>query len=218
MNWDKVKGVLFDLDGTLIDSLGVWQEVDIAYLKKRGIDSFPEGMFLHLSHMGFEGSCKYIIDYFGLDTTVGEMGDEILSMVRYEYANNLKLRPGAKEFISQLRGKGIRTAIVTANLKSLCESVLDANKVLDQMDFVVSVNEVTKDKSGPEVYLHGAKRLGLTPSEIVVFEDILTGIRSAKKAGFITIGVYDKNSEKDMAEIKAESHLYVEDFRELLEK
>lgn len=211
----EFKGAIFDLDGTLIDSMGVWETIDIKFLEKRYI-SLPKDYIEKINSMSFEEVAKYTIKRFNLNESVESLIKEWNDMAVYEYSNNIKLKPKVKEYLIKLKENNIKIGLATSSPKELYEPVLKNNKIYDYFDTFTSIEDVQKDKNYPDIYLYTAKKLGLKPNECIGFEDILISVNTLKKAGFMVVGVYDKYSHKDIDKIKAICDNFIYSFEELL--
>jgi len=210
-----IKGAIFDMDGTLIDSMGIWEDIDIEFLAKRGID-MPKDLGDKIKHMSFHEAALYFKERFGLDEEVDEIMEEWDEMAYHYYANSIKLKPGVQEYLKTLKRKDIKIGLATSSSRKHTEVVLKRNKIFNYFDVISTVNEIKKDKSFPDIYIKTSEKLGLMPSECVVFEDIYVAVRSAKKAGMKVVGVYDKYSRHQMDDIKKKADLYIMNFYELM--
>lgn len=211
----EFKGAIFDLDGTIIDSMNVWEEIDRKFLEKRNIQ-IPKDYIEKINSMSFEEVAKYTIKRFKLNESVDSLIKEWNDMAIYEYSNNIKLKPNVKKYLKKLKEKNIKIGLATSSPKQLYEVVLKNNKIYDYFDTFTSVDDVKRDKNYPDIYLYTAKKLGLNPNECVVFEDILIAINTLKEANFKAIGVYDKSSHKDLDKVKEKCDKFIYDFEELL--
>ena len=196
----EFKGAIFDLDGTIIDSMDVWETIDIKFLEKRNI-TMPNDYIEKINSMSFEEVAKYTIERFNLNESVDSLIKEWNDMAIYEYSNNIKLKPNVKEYLVKLKKHDIKIGLATSSPKELYEPVLKNNKVYDYFDTFTSVDDVKRDKNYPDIYLYTAKKLGLYPNECIIFEDILIAINTAKESNFKAIGVYDKSSYNDLDKI-----------------
>ena len=191
------KGAIFDLDGTLLDSMGVWDQVDIDFLSKRGID-VPDDYMTKVAAMQFRQIAEYTIARFSLTDTPEELMDEWDHMARVMYATVVEAKPYAREYLAQLKESGAKLAVATSLPPMLREPAMKHVGIFDYFDEVVSVDDagdVGKDQ--PDVYLLAASRLGVEPEECTVFEDLLIGMRSAKSVGMKVWAMHDDSSDAD---------------------
>lgn len=212
----SIKGIIFDLDGTLLDSMPMWHGVDGRFLERYGIIP-PEGFSDRIRALSFRESSELFVSEFGLPCTPEEVMDGIFSMVKDEYRLTLPLKSGAKEFLSVLDERNMPYCIATATCREWAESCLERLKLKDRIKFMLTCDEVGKSKDSPMIFLLSAERLSLKPEEIIVVEDSFHGIQSAKSSGFYTIGIYDSTSEKESKMIRNTADCFVHDFYELAE-
>ncbi len=215
MDIKNFKGAIFDLDGTLLDSMEIWLDVDLAFFKKRGIE-MPSDYQDAISDMHFKTMAIYTKERFNLEDDIHDIMDEWCELCFEEYEKKVMLKSGVFEYLSSLKKRGIKIAFATANTTELSEVCLKNNDIFHLFDAHAYLHETNSDKCEPDVYLLACERLGLAPQDCIVFEDILPGIKGALKGGFTVCGVYDKFSEKDMAEIQNSAHYYIKSFEELL--
>lgn len=209
------KGAIFDLDGTIIDSMNVWENIDIKFLAKRNIN-MPEDYMEKINNMSFENAAKYTIERFNLEEKEADIIREWNEMAIYEYSHNIKLKPNVKVYLEQLKSNNIKIALATASPKELYKPVLKNNKIYDYFYAFTTLEEVNKDKSYPDIYLLTSKKLGINPQDCIGFEDILIGIKTMKKIKIQTVGVYDKYSSNEVEIMKKISDKFIYDFKELL--
>ncbi|KAB8295540.1 beta-phosphoglucomutase [Bifidobacterium avesanii] len=208
------KAAIFDLDGTLLDSMGVWDQIDIDSLAKRGID-VPDDYVLKVGSMQFRQIAEYTIARFDLTDTPEQLMAEWDDMAREAYGTMVEAKPHAREYLEHLKATGAKLAVATSLPPSLREPAMKHVGIFDLFDAIVSVddaNDVGKDR--PDVYLLAASRLGMRPEDCTVFEDILVGIRSAKSAGMGVWAMHDDSSDRDWAEICDEADGVLFDFAE----
>jgi HAD superfamily hydrolase (TIGR01509 family) len=212
----NISAAIFDMDGTLIDSMWVWDTIDIKYLKKRGF-SVPDKLRDDIIHLSFEETALYFKNRFNLSDSIEEIVNEWNDLAYIEYASNVNLKPYAKEYLSKLKAKGIKLAIATSNCTMLLETVLKRHGIYDLFDVITTTDEVDRGKDFPDVYLLSAKKLSVSPSECVVFEDILPAVMGAKAAGMKVVGVHDSYSEYQKKDIMNNADIYINGYREISE-
>lgn len=185
------KAAIFDLDGTLLDSMGVWDQVDIDFLNKRGIEVPPDYM-TKVSAMQFRQIAEYTIARFGLTDTPEELMQEWDDMASVAYSTTVEAKPGALDYLRDLKDSGVKLGVATSLPPRLREPALRHVGMFDLFNDIVSVddaNDVGKDQ--PDVYLLAAKRLGAAPADCTVFEDLLVGMKSAKSVGMKVWAMHD---------------------------
>ena len=160
--------LIFDMDGTLIDSNGVWREVDIAFLKKRGFP-YTKEYYQGVAHTIFPKAAVFTKAYCNLQESTEEIMAEWTEMAREEYAQRIGLLPGAKETLLRLKQQGLKLGVATASQEAMFRPCLARNGILDWFDAICSVDEVGKGKNSPDVFLRTAEKLGVAPEECVVF-------------------------------------------------
>ena len=214
----KYKAVIFDLDGTLIDSMGIWLQVDKEYLEKRNIP-VPDDLFEDVPEgNSFNEICLYFKDKFQLPDSIEEIGNEWIEMVAEHYKTNIKLNDGAEELIKYLYDQNVKIAIGTSNTKYLAETVLEANDVLQYFDSIVAGCEEIKGKPFPDIFLKAAEELGIDPKNCLVIEDTIYGVRAAHNGGMDAFAIFDDNDTHDIEKLKSEADFYAENCWEILEE
>ena len=215
MDIKNFKGAIFDLDGTLFDSMGIWKDVDLAFFERRNI-VMPDDYQECIKDMHFKTMAIYTKERFNLPDDINDIMDEWCGLCFDEYENKISLKDGVSEYHHKLKDCGIKLAFATANTTELSEVCLKSNKIFDVFDTGAYLHETQSDKCEPDVYLLACERLGLSPADCIVFEDILPGVEGAKKGGFTVCGVYDEFSEKDKDEICKIADYYIKSFKEFL--
>lgn len=205
------EAAIFDLDGTLLDSLGVWERIDRDFLGRRGL-TLPQDYARAIVAMHLHEAAEYTVRRFSLNEDPNDVVDEWLQMARDAYAHNVPLKSGAASYLARLRDSGVRLAVATALAKELAEAALRRHGLLHEFEAVVYTSEVGQGKSSPAVFLRAAERLQLPPASCVVFEDTLVGLRSAKAAGMAVFGVADPGAAAEREEIQAIVNGYIENF------
>ena len=212
---ESFKGAIFDLDGTLLESLGVWKEIDHIFLARRGY-AVPDDYVEAVMSMGFQQCAEYTIERFRLPNTPEEVIQEWKELAQEAYAQRVPLKPYAAEYLRFLAGKGVKLGVATALLPALYEPCLKRNGIYSLFSAFTSLKEVSRGKGFPDIYLLTAERLNLLPSQCIVFEDIYDGILGANAGGFYTCAVYDQYSEHHAAEIQKACGRYIQSFQALL--
>ena len=209
------KAVLFDLDGTLMDSMWVWEDIDIEYLGRFG-HAPTKDMQRAIEGMSFTETAQYFKQRYGIPDTVEEIKAEWNRMAYQVYAERVKLKPGAYGFLRKLREQGCRTGIASSNSRELIRACLEANGVADCFDSITISCEVAKGKPAPDIYLRAAETLQATPAECLVFEDIPMGILAAKNAGMDVCAVEDDFSVDQREKIRSLADYYIRSYEEVL--
>lgn len=209
------KCAIFDLDGTLLDSTDVWHQVDEEFFAERGL-VLPDDYAKIISPMGFKGAADYTIEKFGLKETPLQVMTQWHEMAQKKFAEQVALKPYAKEYLGFLKNNGVRLCIATASHEDLFVPSLENNGILHLFDSMTTVSEVKRVKGFPDIYLRAAEKNGFPVEDCAVFEDIYECIRRAKSGGFYTVGVYDEKSKDDEEKIRALSDEYVYSFSELM--
>ncbi len=214
----KYKAVIFDLDGTLIDSMGIWLKVDIEYLEKRNIPA-PGDLFEDVPEgNSYQEICCYFKEKFDLPDSIEEIGKEWQDMVEQHYKTDIGLKPGARELIEYLQTQNVKMAIGTSNNKHLAETVLKANCVLSYFSTIVAGCEEIKGKPFPDIFLKGAEQMQTDPAECLVVEDTLLGVIAAHKGGMDAFAIFDDNETHEVEKLQEEAEFYAENFDQILAK
>lgn len=207
---------LFDLDGTLLDSNGIWREIDIAFLAKRGIpwtEEYNQGVI----HAIFPTAAQFTKDFCHLPESPEEIMAEWLDMAREGYTHTLTPKEGALDYLAQCRRHGERMALFTSAEPSLCRAALDNRGFGQYLSQVIFAQDLGMEKRSPLAFQEAARRLGVTPEEITFFDDSPVSCRGAKAAGYTVIGVYDPFFAAYEGEMRNFCDGYLHSFRELLE-
>ncbi|MBQ3110881.1 MAG: HAD family phosphatase [Clostridia bacterium] len=208
------KGVIFDMDGTILDSIRVWDKIDVDYLNARGI-AVPEDYARTISTMTGVECAKYSIKRFNLTDSVEALIKEWDERALFEYANNLELKAGAKAYIERLKERGIKIALATSSSKTLYEAALRHTGVYHLFDAFVSTDETGISKRDPHVYVYAAEKLGLNITDCVIFEDVPTAVKTAKTTGAKVVCMHDERWDAFKAEMETVADKYIYSFDEL---
>lgn len=215
MDIKNFKGAIFDLDGTLLDSMHIWHDVDEEFFRRRGLKVTPEYIEI-IKNMHLKAAAVYTKEKYNIKESIDEIVDEWLDLCAQGYLNNVDLKPSVYEYLKMLYDNGVKMAFATASEKQVCEGVLKKHKIFDFFSDFAYVSEINIGKTEPDIYLLAAERIGLKAEDCIVFEDIIEGIRGAKKGNFAVCGVFDKSSAKDEDEIRKTADYYIKSFEELL--
>ena len=167
---ENAKAAIFDLDGTLVDSMWLWDKIDTTYLNSLGIDK-PSDLKKEITHLSFDKTAEYFKKRFNIPNSIESILKTWYNMSYNEYTNNIKLKPGAKEFLEYLSNKGVKIGLATSNSIILVETCLKSNNIFNLFDKITLTSEVSRDKSFPDVYLLAAEKLNVSPKDCIVFED-----------------------------------------------
>ena len=209
------KGAIFDLDGTLLDSMGVWRRIDEDFLGKRGI-RVPDDYLKAITAKNFQDAADYTIERFGLKESADAIMAEWFDMAIDAYTDDVALKPFVKEYMQMLRENDVKIAAATSSDARLFEPCLKHHGIYEWFDAFSVTAEVKRGKGYPDVYENAAEKLGLKAADCVVYEDILKGVEGAKLGGFYVIGVEDVHSSYEKEEIQKEADRYITTFEELM--
>jgi len=211
----KIRAMVFDLDGTLLDSLGMWSELVSRFLREFGIDP-PEGIDEEVKPMTVEEACAYIVARFSLPITAEEAVRTVSERAAKAYLEELPLKPDAKRFLQTASEKGIPCALATVTYPALLPAALKRLGIADCFQAVLTADDFPEGKTEPEMYLEAARRLGAAPAETLVFEDALYAAKTAKAAGFPVVGIRDVTAEPEWAELEQICDRTADSWAELL--
>ncbi len=206
------EAAIFDLDGTLLNSMDIWEQIDISFLKKRNLP-VPENYVAEICARSFEEAAQYTIDLFGLTEKTENIVKEWNNMAVYEYAHNVRLRPYALDYLLRLKAAGIKLAVATGLPEKLYLPCLKNNSILEIFDALCSTDEVLRGKEHSDIFEMAAYKTGTQPERCIIFDDVLPAIKSAKRAGMLVCGVYDRYSECRRIEIESLADCYLRDWR-----
>ena len=210
---EKVKAVIFDMDGTLIDSMGVWGKIDREFLTKRQIP-VPKDIQKSIEGMSFRETAAYFKERFVLAESLEEIMNEWVSMCTIYYENDVLLKPGALKLVKYLHEHGYKIGLGTSSRRELINIVLGRYGLLEYFDTIRTSCEVGRGKPFPDIFLKVADDLGVDPAECLVFEDTLAGVTAGKRAGMRVVAVYDEHSVPVREEIVSTADGYIQDFNE----
>lgn len=215
INKTEIKGIIFDLDGTLIDSMQIWYDIDRRFLLENGVENPPREISDMVKRMTVEQAADFFIEQFSLKCKQEYVIKRIEELVRIEYEEKIPLKPYAMELLDNLDNKGIPYGIATATYSSLARAVLERHGIYDRIKFLLTDAEYPRGKKFPDIFMGAAELLGTKPGETIVVEDSLHSVITAKNAGFITAAVYDEASAEDRTELEKKSDYYFTSLKEM---
>ena len=210
------KAVLFDLDGTLVDSMWMWHQIDVEYLGRFGI-SCPPDLQRNIEGMSFSETAVYFKETFCLPDSLYEIKQAWIDMSVEKYRSQVPLKKGAGRVLEFLKRSGILAGIATSNGRDMVDVVLDALDIRSYFQVVTTACEVAAGKPAPDIYLKVAKSLGVLPEECIVFEDVPAGILAGKAAGMTVCAVEDDHSANVRQRKRELADYYLEDYDRLLQ-
>ena len=193
---------IFDMDGTLVDSMGFWNRLADEYLARRGLPPLTPELQEESIALTMDGTARMFIRTYRLSSTPAEIAGEINSLMEEHYRTDVPLKPGAAALLERMRAAGFKLCIASSTAPELLDICLRRLGVRDFFEFLLSCEEVGEGKNKPDVYFEAARRLGGTPENTLIFEDILVAARTAKQAGFPLGVIYDVNSDGDQEYLK----------------
>lgn len=209
------RAVIFDLDGTLVDSMWMWKAIDIEYLGRFGL-SCPPDLQKAIEGMSFSETAIYFKERFSIPDSTDEIKAEWTRMSIDKYRTQVPLKKGAGEFLQSLKERQIPMGIATSNGRHIVDAVLTALKIDGFFSNITTGCEVAMGKPAPDIYLKVAKELGASPETCLVFEDVPAGIQAGKAAGMTVVAVEDPFSRKMRWEKEELADYFISDFLELL--
>ena len=206
------KAAIFDLDGTLLDSMGVWKEIDQRFFARRNIP-MPDDYASVVASMQTGAIARYTINRFHLDERPEDLVEEWNEDALLLYATAVQPKPHALDYLRALRASGAALAVATSLPPRLRQAALKHAGMIDCFDQVCSVDDAESiGKEEPEIYLLASRMLGVPPDQCTVFEDLLVAVDSAKRAGMKVWAMYDQSSAKDWDAIRSEADGAITDF------
>ena len=210
-----IDAVIFDLDGTLVDSMWMWKSIDIEYLARFGIE-LPEDLQKSIEGMSFSETAVYFKQRFELDESLEQIKSDWNQMAWEKYRDEVPLKEGVPEFLQYLKDHQIPAGIATSNSRELVDLVIATHNIKEYFTSIRTSCEVAKGKPSPDIYLLVAKDLNAEPSRCLVFEDVLQGVMAGKNANMKVCAVYDDFSKKDEKEKIRLADYYVHSIMEVL--
>ena len=209
-----IKAVIFDMDGTLVDSMWVWKDIDKLFLSKRNL-TMPNDLQKQIEGMSFHETAVFFKKQFNLPESLEEIEDIWNKMAFYKYANEIKLKGNVYDLLIELKRNNILIGIATSNSRLLAEECLKNLKILELFDTIITSGEITRGKPAPDIYLKAACELNVEPSECLVFEDVPMGILAGKNAGMKVCAVDDPFSRPQEDKKRELADYYIMDYEDI---
>ena len=203
----RKKYAIFDVDGTLADSMRYWDHLAEDYLGGLGIHASREDL-APIETMTMSESSAYFIHRYNLAKTPGEVMEEMFSLIRKHYEEDIPLKEGAAAYLRNLRERGVRMCVATANDTALSRACFRRNGILEYFDFFVSCEEIGRGKREPDIYDFCREKMAdeagasLLPSDVAVFEDAAYCLETASDAGYYTVALFERSYERDWDRIR----------------
>ena len=205
-----LKGALFDLDGTILDSMFFWDTIGEDYLRSLGKEP-KENLKETFKTYTLEQAAQYYRENYGVTMSVNEIVDGVNKRIELYYAETVKLKPGIEVFLEKLKAQGIKMCIATVTDKPLLEAAFNRLGIREYFSEIFACSEVGYSKKEPHIYREAQKYLGTVKGETVVFEDALHALKTAKTDGFVTVGVFDVH-EENQEQLKKLADYYIENY------
>ncbi|MCR5717492.1 MAG: HAD family phosphatase [Oscillospiraceae bacterium] len=218
IQFSDIHAVIFDLDGTLIDSMQIWHEIDIAFFRENGLE-LPQGISEQVAKMSIDEWSEFFVANYVPTLTPAQVTARIEEMASEHYRCTIPIKPHVTAFLDELERRGIPCGICTATYRSSADAVLTRLGLLDRMQFVLTDEDYPEGKTNPGIYYAAQERLGADIRHTLVIEDALHCIETAVKAGFPVAAVYDPSiSAADWERAESLADLSGNDLGEILRK
>jgi HAD superfamily hydrolase (TIGR01509 family) len=202
------KAFVFDLDGTLLDSMPLWDDIAARFLLSKGVTPRPD-LNDELRSIGGHEHPQYFRREYGITCTEAEIEAQLDALIERPYANETRLKDGVADFLAMLHGRGAKLCVATATKRRLVEPALRSHGILQYFARVFTCDEENTSKHEPDIFLRAAAFLGTAVAETLVVEDALYAIKSAKSAGFPVLAVYDASADDQQDEIMRLADYYL---------
>lgn len=211
----NIEAIIFDVDGTIADSMWMWKQIDIEYLGRYGLE-LPPNLQKNIEGMSFRETAVYFKEHFQIPDSIEKMMNDWNEMAAHKYRYEIPLKKGVREFLNKCKGNNIPLGIATSNSVELLNHLFEAHELHNYFEAVVTGSDGLKGKPAPDMYLEVAKRLSVNPEKCLVFEDILPGILAGKRANMKVCAVEDFYSQDVVNEKKTEADYYIDSFEDIL--
>lgn len=206
-----MKACIFDMDGTLVDSMMYWENCGALYVQSQGKKTDAE-LNRILFSMSMEEGAEYLIKHYLFDYSKAKVINGIIEVLSDAYKNKIQLKKGALDFLFDMKNKKIPFALATATDRRLWTPCLERLGIADLFSFTITCQEAGASKEFPKIYIDAAKKMNVSPDDTVIFEDMITPIKTAKSAGFKVCAVLDDANKTDFSEIKKNADYSIENY------
>lgn len=214
MEHNTLQGVIFDLDGTLLDSTGMWRQVDGRLMAHYGKE-VPPDLSETVQRMSIEEFSQFFVEEFDLPVTPEQIAQQVADMIAEEYREKLQLKPHVPEILDWLDQQDIPYGVATATYGELAEAALRRLHVWERLRFLLTEQNAGAPKTQPRIFQLAAQKLHLGRRQIAVVEDSLHALEGAKNGGFFTIGIADPENAPVWKEICATATVHIHDILEM---
>lgn len=218
MDKDKIfkdiNAVIFDLDGTLVDSMWMWETIDIEYLARFGLE-IPSDLQECVEGMSFSETAAYFKKRFDLPDSIEQIKSDWNKMAWDKYLHEVPLKEGVRELLDYLKEKNIPMGIATSNSRELVDLVIEKHNIKEYFKSIRTSCEVDKGKPSPDIYLLVATDLLVEPENCLVFEDVIQGVMAGKNANMRVCALYDEASKKDEDQKNRLADYYVHSLKDI---
>lgn len=211
-----IKGIIFDIDGVLLDSNGIWKDLGTRYLNSIGVRP-EEGLNDILFSMSMEQGAGYLKEQYDLKTDIPDILSGISGMLKDFYFYEAEPKKGAEELLKHMKTKGLKITAATSSPRLYVEKALERIGMLIYLEKIFTNSEIGASKHSPDIFNSASGYMGTKPEETLVFEDSLYALKTAKAAGYMTVGVYDGYGETDQEGLKKTGDYYIADMDEFQE-
>lgn len=206
---------IFDMDGTLIDSNGIWKDVDTAFLAKRGLP-YTKEYYEGVAHTIFPLAAKFTKEFCGLPESEEAIMAEWMDMAGDLYGTSVPVKPGVRAYLEKLRASGERMIVVTSAVPIHCRTALTHLALMPYFERIIFAHDLQLEKKDPQLWRLTAELMGVAPEDCTLYDDSVEACRGASAAGMRTVGVYDPYFAATEPEMRAVCDRYIRSFEELI--